>query len=459
MSPITEAGSGSHPAIRRMAVALFNRNILTLLLLVVLVSAMAPGRAGKKEIKIFTKSAVEKVNKKVRSSSRRKDAEEVKLLEDKDKSPPRSTKSDHGRRVISELSKTKVKAIEKKKRRAVERQKKNVKRLRASMGEISILERASVGKSETDYERRHDEFLDFAARYVLPLKKTDQLDVALVEFCDHLYMNGEDSTAGDKLKASVEYYSPDYSRHGVLRLPRFAKSRKGWKKLSPAQTRLPALEEHKLAITGDMMHRGKKEMALYNETTYSTYGRPGEMLKLTVEDFVPTEDTTGYPVLILHPMERDVSSKVGIFDETVLLDDKEAEYIPVALELLVKQRIKEDGEEALLWGFTASEYLAGWRLSVSRLKLASFLSSPYQNRHGGASRDHLKKLRTPLEVKRRGRWSSDSAARIYDKPGRMQQMKAGLDPKLKKFSDYVKQHFVQLYRGSLVKVPPKLASS
>jgi len=285
------------------------------------------------------------------------------------------------------------------------------------------------------------------------------LDVARVDLNDNLYLNGEDSTAGDKLKAAVEFYNPDYTRHGTLCLPRFAKSSKGWKKLSPAQTRLPALEEHKLAISGDLLHRGKREMALYNETTYSTYGRPGEMLKLTVDDYVPAEETTGYPVLILHPMERDASSKTGIFDETLLLDDTEAEYLPEALSLMVKQRIKTDGEGALLWNFKASEFLAEWRLSVHRLKLDKFLTSPYQNRHGGASRDHLSKLRTPLEVKRRGRWSTDSAARIYDKPGRMQQMKTVLDPKLQKYAKCVKQNFIQLFRGSLVRAAPKLASS
>ena len=36
----------------------------------------------------------------------------------------------------------------------------------------------------------------------------------------------------------------------------------------------------------------------------------------------------------------------------------------------------------------------------------------------GASRDHLLKLRSVAQIQRRGRWATDTSARIYDKPGR-----------------------------------------
>ena len=65
-------------------------------------------------------------------------------------------------------------------------------------------------------------------------------------------------------------------------------------------------------------------MALYNELTFSTYLRPGEALKLKAADFVSQGGALEeYPhsILVLAPFERGESSKTGIFDEVVILDD------------------------------------------------------------------------------------------------------------------------------------------
>ena len=75
-----------------------------------------------------------------------------------------------------------------------------------------------------------------------------------------------------------------------------------------------------------------------------------------------------------------------------------------------------------MWSFTAAKYLQVWRLCTEALDIQDLAVSPYQNRHGGASRDHLLKLKSVQAIQRRGRWAVDSSARSYDKPGRLQQM-------------------------------------
>ena len=41
---------------------------------------------------------------------------------------------------------------------------------------------------------------------------------------------------------------------------------------------------------------------------------------------------------------------------------------------------------------------------------------PYSFRHGGASHDALNHVRTPEQIKLRGRWKSDSSLQRYTKP-------------------------------------------
>jgi hypothetical protein len=105
-------------------------------------------------------------------------------------------------------------------------------------------------------------------------------------------------------------------------------------------------------------------------------------------------------LLILAPFERGESSKTGIYHETIMLDDVHAPWLGEMLKLQIsRQRVAgADADLAPVWGFTAKQYLVQWREAVKDLKLEKIAQSPYQNRHGGASRDHLQKARTVPEM-------------------------------------------------------------
>ena len=115
--------------------------------------------------------------------------------------------------------------------------------------------------------------------------------------------------------------------------------------------------------------------------------------------------------------------------------------------------MQKHGDDAPLWDFGAKEYLKAWRSCVQALGIEGFATSPYQNRHGGASRDSLQRLRSVAEIRRRGRWASESSARIYDKPGRMQQLINQYEGKLRQFGDQVQRDFPRLFRGGSVVLP------
>ena len=118
-----------------------------------------------------------------------------------------------------------------------------------------------------------------------------------------------------------------------------------------------------------------------------------------------------------------------------------------------KKREKKFSCEASMWDFDAKKYLKVWRACVEALDVQELAISPYQNRHGGASRDHLMKLRSVPAIQRRGRWASDSSARIYDKPGRLQQVLNRFSQDLQPFGELVRTNFTAYYQGGRVPLP------
>lgn len=139
----------------------------------------------------------------------------------------------------------------------------------------------------------------------------------------------------------------------------------------------------------------RKDMALYNELTFSTHFRPSEALHLKAVDCV---------------------AKMPGGSQHKLLDDVRAPFLDRVLAKHVPARLSKDGEDANLYTFSAMEYLALWKQAVETLQV------PYPNRRGGAGRDHLLKLRSVGSTQRWGRWAVDAPACIHDKPGRLQKM-------------------------------------
>lgn len=345
----------------------------------------------------------------------------------------------------------------KKRQKAIQRQRKYSQKMRASLGEKSLLEAASIKMGQRqDYARRLEKFYSFVIRFQLAINTVDQLDVALCEFADHEYLNGEGAHCGEKLQAALEYERPEYSRHGSLNLPRFKRAMKGWRRLSPTQTRLPMPEFLKASISAVLIHRGWTEEALFNEVSFSKYARPGELLRVQAMDVVSPNKDFEHAVIVLGPMERGESSKAGIYDEVLILDDVKAPWLPNLLQALAQKKMKQEGEEAMLWSFSAAQYLQRWRAAVSSLQAEDIAISPYQNRHGGVSRDHLKRLRSVASIQRRGRWASDSSARIYDKPGRMQQVINVFGGQLQDLGDELQRNFNIYYLNGASQLPRRL---
>lgn len=400
---------------------------------------------------VFSKEQVRLSNAKMRSPT-----PERMQKRKRERSPSRDRVLAKGTPVNTEL-RVLIKSAKQRRQKARQRQKRFAQRMRATRGELSILETKSVkDPQKRDYLRRLEEFYDFISHHEIDIKDEVKLDEALCEYSDHMFLNGESNSSGQKLKAALEFCRPESVRKGELHLPRFKRALKGWRRMAPTQTRLPMIEFIKGAITGVMLYQNHHDMALYNELTFSTYARPGEMLKVLAVDVIQRNQQFHHDVIALAPFERGEESKTGVFDEVLILDDVRMPCLGELVVQLAKNRIRQEGEAAHLWTFSAKQYLDVWRSCVMTLGLEEIAESPYQNRHGGASRDHLLRLRSVAAIQRRGRWSSDNSARIYDKPGRLQQLINKVSGELEPFGENMRMHFRNLYLGGKVVLPRKV---
>ena len=405
-------------------------------------------------VKVFTKQQAIDANRRMEiGEAFREPRENAKRKRD-----PSPTREPTGRTVRPAGLMSMLKATQRKRERARARQKKFTSRLRATVGELSILEVSSVKTStRQDYLNKLRGFYEFTAFHQLETRDEAQLDKALCDYADVQYLNGEDSNFGQKLLAALEFQRPEAAREGRLQVTRFRRALKGWRRMAPTQTRLPLPEFMKSSISAVMIRLGSEEMALFNEVSFSTYARPGELFRMKAADFVPHNRDYHHSVLVVAPFERGEGSKAGVFDEVLILDDVRAPWLEPLLRAHVESRLAVS-EEANLWSFNAKAFLEVWRIAVDILGIGDVALSPYQNRHGGASRDHLLRLRSVvgIQCQRRGRWAVDTSARIYDKPGRLQQVLNKHGTLLQDFGEMIRKDFRRYFRGQSFLLPRKL---
>ena len=103
------------------------------------------------------------------------------MLESKrrrDKSPSRM-REEGDRPLMNHALRRRLEQVKKKREKARSRQKKYVQKLRASAGQMGILELGSVKEPQRrDYAKRLQECYEFVALHRLPIAKEDELDVA-----------------------------------------------------------------------------------------------------------------------------------------------------------------------------------------------------------------------------------------------------------------------------------------
>ena len=354
------------------------------------------------------------------------------------------------RRVPAEARKIANKRV-----RARRRQRKFEDRLRASMGEMGVLHRLSMGRSETSYRKRVDTLWAFMSKHGLPSQPPARMDEALSDYADWAYLAGEKAEHGEKLKAALAALHPLPMPPGKLTHPLFDRAMRGWRKASPTFARIGYPEGVSYAISGQLLLVGRRSMALFNVTCFSTYLRPSSAISLRTIDLIPPPPGGGNAAvqmwtLLVSPTEREVATKTGEYDMAVVLDDTRetrlGEMLQRQQECMLKDnhvQLGDDEGQVPMWDFSPAAYVEAWREAVKSLGLDHVCSTPYQARHGGPSRDLQSKLRTEAEVAARGWWKSGSSVRNYAKPSRMNKVAQSAGSRILEYGEHVRQHFAQ----------------
>ena len=252
----------------------------------------------------------------------------------------------------------------------------------------------------------------------------DSLDEAMVEWADYQYFEGHPASVGDTAWAALTDWWPQVSAKGPIFLPRFARARKAWRRLSPGQSRVGLPWSHLCLVLQRLLVCGKFRYAVCFLLMWVCYLRPSELLSIQVEDFIRPTRLSPWFSLRLHPSERQAPSKVGAFDDGIPLENGWAPWIGSAVQRLVKGKARG----SKLVDVTYLELRKEFMTAMGHVGLRD--PSLYRLRHGGASSDVASKKRTLEQVKKRGRWQADESVRRYTQVVRLQAEDAQLSGEL-----------------------------
>jgi hypothetical protein len=254
-----------------------------------------------------------------------------------------------------------------------------------------------------------------------------EVDNNLAVWMQAMFLEGLQSEKGSLAIAAVKYQWPEFGRRGALGLPRADQALRGWRRRAPLTSRLPLPWEVVALIAADMIEHGDLWMGYLTVLTFCCYFRPSEPLKVRGGDLIPPLDFGGHHFwsITLHPIDYGISSKSSAFDETVMIDKEPfLSLLGPGLHRLKMMR----GVDELVFQFTQAEWNAAFQKAALRVGVADLKPYLYGLRHGGASFDRATQARPALEVKLRGRWTTDASVRRYEKHGRVAEQLHRLGP-------------------------------
>jgi hypothetical protein len=287
----------------------------------------------------------------------------------------------------------------------------------ARQGRPSRLEAMAVTPGTLlDYQRRVQGFLSFCRRAGLATSDDESLQVALLEYLDWAFLAELRLDHGTKLLASLTVEWPHLHRAGRLgRLPRVSRALQAWSRLDPLLGRLPMPWVGAAGIMVALMVMGFPRLAVAVAVAMDAYLRPGEMLSLTSRSFVLGRPRLGrghqFMSLLLFPSDAEASSKTHQYDESVVLDSPDRQWITTAVLRLLPQL--RPGETFV--GVSYSTFLKIFGEASLKAGLGVWQVTPHVLRHTGPSIDYLRKARTLDEIQRRGRWASSNSVRRYER--------------------------------------------
>ena len=325
----------------------------------------------------------------------------------------------------------------------------------AQGGGTTLLEKVVVLDSgEKDYVLRVQAFEQW--RLVNQLPQQTSHEVVLYQFLDYLdemFVAGGGHDDGSKTWAGLMHLIPQLKSQVSLCV-RVKKALTGWAKRAPAGSRAPTAEVVVMALIGDMIGRSKLVEALNCLLQFLTCRRPGEIDALLVNQLIPPSQAAAGRLkevwgVLLHPQQANLPGKTGEFDESILLNDPEWNFMNPHWLALISGRPASD-RLFPLEGLVISQC---FQKSVENLNLQSENLVRYGLRHAGASNDLLSGKRTREEVKARAGWKTDSSMSRYTKETHALKALNRVPPKVIEYGTFVKANLPAILSGQVRLLP------
>ena len=122
------------------------------------------------------------------------------------------------------------------------------------------------------------------------------------------------------------------------------------------------------------------------------------------------------------------------------------DHLPLLKPALAFLKCRAASPDAALWSFPRGDLVEVLRAHGNALGLQEINVSLYSLRHGGASRDLLKKYRTLKEIKLRGRWASDSSLRRYSKETKLVDILSRVPPSTLRLGEWLDERLPAVVR-------------
>ena len=327
------------------------------------------------------------------------------------------------------------------------------RRGQARDGVHSILEGRAV-KDETRkvYADLMCELVLFAAESGLQMGTREQDEMILLEWADEAFLEGRPSADGSKMWAAYTHYHPARGRLGDP-LARARRAMQSWSRLAPSHGRIPPAFPMVCGIVAELAKAGWPTMCLAVLVATSGYLRPGELLNLRGADLVEPLVSLGPAyshwsiVLGSTDKENPLPTKMGIYDDAVILDHSELEWMDPLLAKLVHSRPRQEP----LWDFTAVDFRREFSQAAVKAGLGKLNLVPYSLRHAGPSWDALVHRTPQREIQRRGRWKSPGSVVRYERSSRVLAVLRALPPIILAYLEFCETHLADLVRGACVK--------
>ena len=195
----------------------------------------------------------------------------------------------------------------------------------------TTLEAFAVSPSTAlDYYRRNLVFQNYCNLLGLNLMDVSQVDLALTEFLNQAFFEGLDISEASK------FYAAALECYPTAGFARSKSALKGWQNLDPGQSRTPLAWPLVAYLAMTLMQLGNHAAALCVLTMSTTYMRPSEAIKLRKCDLVRSSHLQVSWTLNLNAQDEDNPSKVGLTDETLLLDSPAMPFLEPALQKLAQ---------------------------------------------------------------------------------------------------------------------------